>query len=292
MTDPRTDIVAKTPALTVAPEHVETFKDVGKLIDDVISIAVAAWKAVVKGVEQFAIFWGRSQLFQQAGWLPHPAAPFDEIPIDIDADEVSARLEAYYRDHWAQVRWTFNSRIQAYDIDPQAKATFADALTLHEGGHYRAVVQLLFPEIERVACKEIYLGDQYERRADGKKDGLITSLKSLRQAAGEQLGMSDFGDLRFALSLFQRMSEHLYEKVGDDPASIAEYAADSVPNRHAALHGLVIYQSVKNSINMLIMADFMFGIIHALKRVHARHALIDASAASEAPVEAVASLIG
>lgn len=37
------------------------------------------------------------------------------------------------------------------------------------------------------------------------------------------------------------------------------------PNRHAALHGFLPYDTAKNSINMLVMADFLFQVICALK---------------------------
>ena len=241
------------------------FEQIGKQISEFIEQFSAVTKAIAESVGHLAIYAKRSDLIEQAGWLPHPAAPFDIIPVDQDASAVAMLLEAHYCDNWSEVRRQFTARVDAYDIDDEAKSTFREALDLHELGYYRAVVRLLFPEIERVACKEVYLGDQYERKANGKKDGLITSLRSLRDAAGSNLGLSEIGDARYALRLFHRMSEHLYEKVGDDEAAIAAYGSDPVPNRHAAMHGIVTYKTLNNSINMLIMTDFMFTVIHALK---------------------------
>jgi hypothetical protein len=48
-------------------------------------------------------------------------------------------------------------------------------------------------------------------------------------------------------------------------SAIEAIACDPVPNRHAALHGLVAYDSLKCSIGTLVMADFLFRVICAVK---------------------------
>jgi hypothetical protein len=47
---------------------------------------------------------------------------------------------------------------------------------------------------------------------------------------------------------------------------LAAVADDPVPNRHAALHGLLPYAAQKHSMNMLIVADFLFQVICTVKR--------------------------
>ena len=37
--------------------------------------------------------------------------------------------------------------------------------------------------------------------------------------------------------------------------------ATDVPNRHASIHGLVSYSTFKHSMNMIIMADYIFQIL-------------------------------
>ena len=44
------------------------------------------------------------------------------------------------------------------------------------------------------------------------------------------------------------------------------FEQDPIPNRHAALHGLVIYSSMQNSLNSIFMTEFIFQVISALKR--------------------------
>jgi hypothetical protein len=45
---------------------------------------------------------------------------------------------------------------------------------------------------------------------------------------------------------------------------------DAVRNRHAALHGIVTYNSFKNSLNAIFLADYVFQVIHAFKQAQVR----------------------
>ena len=141
-----------------------------------------------------------------------------------------------------------------YDIDDEATATFVEALNAHEPGFYRSVCRVLMPEIERVSRVELH-GDRLYR---------ITSQPLMRELAG-QLPISTVEPGGFlGLNLFRRLSEHLYEHV-DDEDSRRRFAEDPVPNRHTAVHGLVVYSSMQNSLNAVFMADFIFQVIGLLK---------------------------
>ena len=61
------------------------------------------------------------------------------------------------------------------------------------------------------------------------------------------------------LVLFGRLFEHLYETVNKENKSV--FVEDDVPNRHAAIHGLVSYSTHKHSVNMIIIADYFFQIL-------------------------------
>jgi hypothetical protein len=69
-----------------------------------------------------------------------------------------------------------------------------------------------------------------------------------------------------ALRLFDRLTSHLYKQVGSSDRKQLE--ADAVPNRHAAVHGLVTYKSFKNSLNTLFITDYAFQIVWAVKKQH------------------------
>jgi hypothetical protein len=68
----------------------------------------------------------------------------------------------------------------------------------------------------------------------------------------------------YGLNLFRRLTKHLYENVRTEPDR-QRFAQDPVPNRHAAVHGLVIYSSMQNSLNTIFMADYIFQVISFLK---------------------------
>jgi hypothetical protein len=40
---------------------------------------------------------------------------------------------------------------------------------------------------------------------------------------------------------------------------------DPVPNRHTAIHGIVVYSSFWNSLNVIVMTDFAFQLMAAIK---------------------------
>ena len=143
-------------------------------------------------------------------------------------------------------------------LDDEAKATFREALAAHEAGFYRSVCRLLFPEIERVARRELHK-DCVEAR--------ITSQTRLRDLAGS-LPISVVGAAGVCgMNLYRRLSSHLYVAVLDDDAR-RRFAEDPVPNRHAVVHGLVEYSSMQNSLNAIFMTEFLFATIIWLRDAH------------------------
>jgi hypothetical protein len=190
-----------------------------------------------------------------AGWLPHHTTPLSLISEHDDAQRIRDLLRAHYAADWEQVRACFEAELVKYDLDCEAKDCFREALDAHEGRRYRAPPKLLFPEIERVVREELYQGSVAKA---------LTSQEELRVAAGTltpfELGKNSVGGLR----LYKKFEKHLYAHV-KTPAEIARARVDPVPNRHACLHGVVVYSSMQASLNALIMTDFVFAIVNALK---------------------------
>ena len=211
------------------------------------SVGTAAW--------QLARHARRAQVLDEAGWLPHHSMPFgrvEECAGDVGA--VHELLCRHYRERWSDVCRDIEARLAEYDIDDEAKATFVEALKAHEAGFYRSVCRVLMPEIERVSRVELY---------EGRLKG-ISSLPRLRELAGRLpiTAVEPGGFL--ALNLFRRLSEHLYVDIWDEDSK-RRFEEDPVPNRHAAVHGHVVYSSMQNSLNAIFMADFIFQAIGTLK---------------------------
>ena len=211
---------------------------------------------------------GTAQGLDDAGWLPHHSTPFRRCyECWGDSDALNAMLSRHYRARWTEVRLEMETRLGRYDVDEEAKATFTEALEAHEAGLYRSVCRVLFPEIERVSRMELH----------GGRIEPIASQRLLRELT-RRLPLSCVEPPGFYhLSLFRRLTKHLYEHVRDEKDR-RRFARDPVPNRHAAMHGLVVYSSMQNSLNALFMAEHIFQVIGMLRSLSAAQRRDDASA--------------
>ena len=195
------------------------------------------------------------QALDVVGLLPHYSTPFDFVDEYVgDTAALRQRLSQHYRDCWQDVREDIESRLTNYRIDDEAKATFREALDAHEAGLHRSVCRLLLPEIERVARIELH-GDRLEH---------MTNQRLLRELTGRLTPGEIEPRGYYGLILFRHLTEHLYEPVKTE-ADRQRFAQDPVPNRHAAVHGLVTYSSPLNSLNTIFMADYVFQVISYLK---------------------------
>lgn len=193
---------------------------------------------------------------EESGWLPHYTTPFSDIPDEAAPPEVAAILARHYREKWPIVRRHFEERIEGLDIDEDARGAFYEALASHEAGHYRAVTRMLFPEVERLYRVHLM---------DGTLKGL-TGLRDLRDIV-PKLPIGVFsGFENSTMSLVTKLLDHLYARV-ETIEELEAIRPDPVPNRHAAIHGIVVYKTPENSINCLIMVEFLFALIAEVGRL-------------------------
>ena len=208
--------------------------------------------------------WVRFHALDRSGWLPHHTTPFNRLdPAEQDPAVARRIVEAFYEDEWPAVEAAFRARLQTHAFDEETLATFDEALVAHRLELFRATPRTLFPDIERKA-RETLQGHGVTSQA---------SLRELRKSV-DALGVANFtrtGVVSF--KLYRMFSDHLYSQV-KTPERLAEVAADPVPNRHAALHGLVVYSTRQASVNALIMAEYAHLSILAVAQ-----ALVDRDAA-------------
>lgn len=197
-------------------------------------------EAIAKHYPEFPKWIQFVNAADKVGWLPYGSTPFEIVEeCGNDLDLLDQRFSDYYRSHWSEMRDEIISRLEGFHIDDEARQTFREALSAHEAGHYRRVCRVLFPEIERMISK-------------GR----------LRDKALESLaGTRSFAELAFrnrsSYILLGRLMNHAYRPVKDRE----QFESNPVPNRHAALHGLVSYSTNKHSMNMLILTDYTFQIL-------------------------------
>lgn len=77
--------------------------------------------------------------------------------------------------------------------------------------------------------------------------------------------MSSFHDLTPSIMQYEALEGHLYERINDENDR-SRFADNQIPNRHAAIHGLVPYSSEKSSLNSIFLIDFVLHTITQAKR--------------------------
>ncbi|MGO9134378.1 MAG: hypothetical protein ACLP8A_10075 [Methylovirgula sp.] len=223
------------------------------------------WPKIAEFLDKLGAAYLHYEFVKQSGWVPHGTLPAHLIEqSNSDPKLFTDLVDAYYEEKWPSVRREIEARVASYPIDDEAMAAFTEALAAHEAGLYRMVPRGLFPEIERVARTELYGGVLGTIPSpDGKYQWQVWH--HLIQSAGEKLSLSDMDPHLFnAFRLFEFFSEHIYTQV-KSLEDQKRFAADPVPNRHAALHGLVPYRSSKNSLNAIFMAEYLLHVICLLK---------------------------
>lgn len=222
----------------------------------------------------------RAQRLLDAGWVPYAGMPIEDLPDEATTADIQAFMQTLIEREWTEVRNSLMDTVNSTNVDEEAAATFEEALDGFENGHYRSVVRVLFPEIERVARETIYGGSRKEWSFDRRKEkgSGNTGLGTLRDALMRRLpaGLATHADFGFALT--QKMDGHLYRYVGSAPEDLASMQADPVPNRHASQHGYITYSSSQNAYNALSMTAFMFDVIMRAHRYLEKNASQSGSA--------------
>ena len=207
-------------------------------------------EAVAPILEYFSRYNKFIDTVRPTGWLPYHTVSLNIVEdCENDVSLLDARLTEFYKNNWANIRQDIETRLDSYHISAESKATFREALAAHDLGHYRSVCRVLFPEIDR------------EFRIHFFEDaaGSIPSKKMLDRLTNRAFLENLLPRAAYGWVLLDRLVHHLYERVDD--GNRERYEQDYVPNRHAAIHGLVRYATIKHSINMIIMADYIFQVL-------------------------------
>ncbi|ANW00799.1 hypothetical protein LMTR13_12065 [Bradyrhizobium icense] len=249
---PMADLQRQMRQIALPPQSViDQFNDAAKNFR-------SSFQFPVPSAEQLEIFKQLSELevqkraLERIGLLPHRSMPVSLL-TEQDDDVLRSTLQQHYTENWERIGEGIRERVNSFDIDDEAKAVMVEALEAHRNGHYRSVCRLLLPEIERVARVEF----------EGNRAGPVNMKKVMVEPALD-LPLSETRlNGYFALLLFDHLADHLYVRV--DEKNRLELQQDPVPNRHAAIHGIVVYRSFWNSLNVIFMTDFAFQLMAAIK---------------------------
>lgn len=190
---------------------------------------------------------------KEVGILPHRTTPWSEFSKD-NIIEFPVRVLEYYHNNWQAVASVLSKDIETYEISDSAKQYFHEALACHGHGLYRSSILTLFPAIEmeyRSACK-IKVGSP------------ASSLPELIEFVEDSPSLIGLRDIP-ALDLFPVLVDHLYKSV-KKPEDMKYFKNSPLPNRHAAIHGLIRYHTVQHSLNSIIIADYAFFLFSELSK--------------------------
>ena len=195
----------------------------------------------------------RGQLLERHEWFPHYTMPEFLFGGHIGDADFNALVLAYYRENWAEVRQMIEQNLSDCPVDGETKAAFHEALDSHASGRYLSVCRNLLPELERLVRIHLY----------GDKVGSFSVEKQMDIYFGN-LPVSVFPDRSLGWIGFKYLQNHLYAHIKDE-ADRERYVNHQIPNRHAAIHGLVTYDNVQNSLNSIFVADYVLQLITAWK---------------------------
>ena len=240
--------------------------------------------AIVELSKQFKKGDLNSKALMSAGWLPHYTTPFQYIEEQADdVEAVRTALIDYYTENWRVVRSQIDSQLDSYSIDKEAKAAFRESLDAHEAGLYRCVCRVLFPEVDRLLYA-VVVNDE---------DGRISFKDRIEKLINQAGSRVSFYGFFYDLDMFHYLTNEQPDTPSSDGAKLIyglfaqvrtekqlqHLKHDPVPNRHAAMHGLVSYSSQQNSLNAIFMADYFFQMIDQI-------AVSGGAAANDGPVSA------
>ena len=141
--------------------------------------------------------------------------------------------------------------LSAYSVDGETKAAFLEALDAHEQGLHRSVCRNLMTEVEHVVRIHLY----------GGKVGSFSVKKQIGDAFGI-LPVSMLPDLKVGFVGYFCLQDHLYSQINNE-VDRSRFIDHQIPNRHAAIHGLLTYPTVQNSLNSIFVADYVMQLVSA-----------------------------
>ena len=212
-----------------------------------------SWRPILDGFRRYS---EAKKPLKAAGVLPHRSTPWGRFDPDAPEAFPDVVLE-YYAAEWEEAEAIFLADIDDYSIDTNAKAAFRDAVGCHRHGFFRSAVLTLLPAAEM----------EFRRLFEITPRGNAASLEELRKLVMDLPAGVILGHVA-PIDLFTVLDEHLYDQV-KTPEAVERFRKDPIPNRHAAIHGLVHYASAKSSLNMLILADYIFFLLSQLSRYKA-----------------------
>lgn len=213
-------------------------------------------RAINAGVEAMEFWDWVEKACAQSGFLPYQTVPFVEFYRECEGnyERFFCRVSNYYKCRQEDILQDIESRLETSKVvDGDRKGALQEAIVAHRHGLFRLPARALLPDIERTILED-WMGrerGQIEKLSD-RQVAMVVKNKSL-----EDVTPGSFYDYR----LFGCLVNVLY-KNGNN---LKEFEGESLPNRHAALHGWLSYSTNEYSLNTIIFTDYILRLIPAFK---------------------------
>ena len=191
--------------------------------------------------------------FEKAGWFPHGTFPTELLQENLSEIELDEKVLDYYRENWTEVHQCIEDELSGCLVDTREKDVFRQALMAHSSGLYDLVSPALFSQVERVVRVHLY----------ENKIGHISVVKEMRGRLTE-FPSSALPDGLVGYIGFDIFTRLLYANIKTETER-ERFSNIAIPNRHAVIHGLLDYESEKNSLNSIFIASYAFQLITAIK---------------------------
>ena len=218
----------------------------------------------IKNNLEATLFWAAvEEACERSGYLPHKAVPFPEFyqqsktnsdPLRTDFDAFLSSVSIFYEQHQEDILQSIEASTSALtDIDPERKNVLRETIEAHRKGLFRLTTRALLPEIERTILEDWM----------GKDKGKVEQLteKQIRQLVNTKTLDEMISSKVYDLQLFGRLINTLYK----NGSKINDFKNTNAPNRHAALHGWLPYNTKEHSLNSIIFTDYIYRLTPTFK---------------------------
>lgn len=208
--------------------------------------------------ERFRLWDWVEDASNQTGFLPYRTVPFEEFlnGCEDNYDRFLSFVSNHYENNQQDILHSIELQIETMAVSEGPKATLQEAIQAHRRGLFRLTCRGLLPDIERAIYKD-WLGESGIGGVRANK--IEDAIGDLPARVFTYYHWSD-------LVLLRLLTDHLYS----NGSNIKDFQEKPFPNRHAALHGWLDYPLKKDSLNAIILADYIFRQGTLLKKFMAR----------------------
>ena len=240
-------------------EQLEPLRALSRQIAEKQDAIRSALEPLAVGLNSFGTIWRMHDRAHETGWILCPdASDFDGYQNILeksgeDHETLDWCISEFYSANWPRIGSSLMSEFSTYSLDELSKSAFCDALTFHEEGKYDLVPRILFPEIERVMRIKLFKNSQDRISCTAMIDKFGNEY-SWREVTGRNPIAHHILFGEFMHWVFAGQKERGTVKT------------HCVPNRHEVIHGLDIALTFKDSVNMLLFAFFIMGVMQSEAR--------------------------